>query len=419
MIKRSILPTLHTALETFPVVLLTGARQVGKSTIAMTLEREYVTLDDITRFDGAKYDPRRFVQELPRPVVIDEIQKVPELLVAIKEEVDKNRVNGAFLLTGSANLLDNQQIADSLAGRMGILELWPLSCGEITGAAGFNPVDALFSGDPIEGHDTSGGEGLHERILRGGYPELQKISSEQGRSLWFSSYVSTYIERDVRDIGELRHLDRFIHLVNILAPRSATLLNKAELARTAGVEQKTLANYLGLLERVYQIGLLRPYSTNIGKRFTRMPKVYFTDSGALCHLLGINTAAELKRSPHYGAAVETYVYSELLKGCRYAGQPTRLWHYRTGDRREIDFLIQRGDRLVAVEVKAAKTITRKDFTHIENLQASLPELERGIVLYQGEHSVPFGKNRALPLNALCMRRRRKKSSPEHPRRAGY
>ncbi len=394
--QRSILE----ALDIFPVVLLTGARQVGKSTLAMGLEYPYVTLDNISRYDSAKFDPRRFVQELPRPVVIDEIQKVPELLPAIKEEVDRNRINGSFLLTGSANLLAFQQIADSLAGRMAILQLWPLTCGEICQNAAHDPLEILFSADwaakfPLKKDD------LLSRIVEGGYPEIQKISTEHGRYLWFSSYVSTYIERDVRDIGQLRQMDRFIHLVNILASRSATLLNKAELSRTAGIEQKTLANYLGLLERVYQVGQLLPYSANLGKRFTRASKIYFTDSGVLCHMLDINSAAELKQSSYYRAVIETYVYSELLKGLSYADRPMGLYHYRTTDRREIDFIVQRGDELVAVEVKAAHTVTRRDFVHIEDLHRRIPGLKYGIVLYQGSEVIPFGGNFAVPITIFC------------------
>ena len=400
MIDRIQQRSISESLDIFPVVLLTGARQVGKSTLAMSLEYSYVTLDNISRYDSAKFDPRRFVQELPRPVVIDEIQKVPELLPAIKEEVDRDRINGSFLLTGSANLLAFQQIADSLAGRMAILQLWPLTCGEICGNAATNPLDLLFTGEWSK-KNPSKGDVLLSRILEGGYPEMQKISTERGRYLWFSSYVSTYIERDVRDIGELRHMDRFIHLINILASRSATLLNKAELSRTAGIEQKTLANYLGLLERVYQVGRLRPYCVNLGKRFTRAPKIYFSDTGVLCHMLGINSVSELQQSPYYGAVIETYVYAELLKALSYADRPMGLYHYRTTDRREIDFIVQRGDELVALEVKAAHTVTRRDFSHIDDLRGRIPGLKYGIVLYQGEDVIPFGENYAVPISLFC------------------
>lgn len=400
MISRTQQRFLIESLEIFPVVLLTGARQVGKSTLAMNLDFPYVTLDDISRYDSAKFDPRRFIKELPRPVIIDEIQKVPELLPAIKEEVDRKRVNGSFLLTGSANLLAFRQVADTLAGRMAILELWPLTCTEINGNSTPCPLDFLFT-TKLPSQSPVKGEELLASIIRGGYPEIQKISTERGRYLWFSSYVSTYIERDVRDIGELRQMDRFIHLVNILAPRSATLLNKAELSRTAGVEQKTLANYLSLLERVYQVGQLRPYSVNIGKRFTKAPKIYFSDSGVLCHLLGISSVAEMQRSPYYGSIIETFVYSELRKGLSYADRPMELFHYRTADCREIDFIIQRGDDLVALEVKAAHTISRRDFAHIDDLRNRLKGLKHGIVLYQGDDLIPFGENYAVPLGCFC------------------
>jgi len=198
-------------------------------------------------------------------------------------------------------------------------------------------------------------------------------------------------------------MDRFIHLVNILASRSATLLNKAELSRTAGIEQKTLANYLGLLERVYQVGQLRPFSVNLGKRFTtRAPKIYFSDSGVLCHMLGINSVADLKQSPYYGAVTETYVYSELLKALSYADhRPMGLYHYRTTDRREIDFIVQRSDELVAVEVKAAHTVTRRDFLHIDDFRRRIPGLKYGIVLYQGNEVIPFGDNFAVPIAIFC------------------
>ena len=313
MINRTILQDLQESLAVFPVVLLCGARQVGKSTLVLSLREHYITLDDITQLDGAREDPRRFIQELPRPIVIDEIQKAPELLPAIKEEVDRKRKNGDFLLTGSANLLGYKRVTESLAGRMGVMELLPLSCREIANRADNNLVDDLFSDQWLKKRTLKSGIFLLDSILQGGYPELQKIHTQRGRNLWFSSYVSTYIERDVRDIGELRHIDRFIHLMNILAPRSATLLNKAELSRTAGIEQKTLTNYLSLLEMVFQIKRVKPFSANLGKRFIKSPKLFFTDSGVLCHLLGLDSKEALTNSSYYGAIIETFVFTELLK----------------------------------------------------------------------------------------------------------
>lgn len=400
MINRTLLRDLQEALAVFPVVLLCGARQVGKSTLVLSLCEHYITLDDITQLDGARADPKRFIQDLPRPIVIDEIQKAPELLPAIKEEVDRKRKNGDFLLTGSANLLGYKKVTESLAGRMGVMELLPLSCREMANRADANLADDLFSAEWPNNKIPQSGNLLLDSLLQGGYPELQRIHTQRGRNLWFSSYVSTYIERDVRDIGELRHIDRFIHLLNILAPRSATLLNKAELSRTAGIEQKTLTNYLSLLEMVFQIKRIQPYSANLGKRFVKSPKLFFTDSGVLCHLLGLNSKETLRNSSHYGAIIETFVFTELLKAVQYSESPTRLWHYRTSDQHEIDLLIERDGKVIPVEIKAAKTVRKKDFKHIEDLQSGNSTVKNGVIFYQGEQLVPFGKNYAMPIPML-------------------
>ena len=400
MINRTILKDLQEALAVFPVVLLCGARQVGKSTLVLSLCKHYITLDDITQLDGARADPKRFIQDLPRPIVIDEIQKAPELLPAIKEEVDRKRKNGDFLLTGSANLLGYKKVTESLAGRMGVMELLPLSCREMANRADANLADDLFSAEWPNNKTPQSGNLLLDSLLQGGYPELQKIHTQRGRNLWFSSYVSTYIERDVRDIGELRHIDRFIHLLNILAPRSATLLNKAELSRTAGIEQKTLTNYLSLLEMVFQIKRIQPYSANLGKRFVKSPKLFFTDSGVLCHLLGLNSKEILRNSSYYGAILETFVFTELLKAVQYSESPTRLWHYRTSDQHEIDLLVERDGKVIPVEIKAAKTVRKKDFKHIEDLQSRNSTVKNGVIFYQGEQLVPFGKNYAMPILML-------------------
>ena len=212
--------------------------------------------------------------------------------------------------------------------------------------------------------------------------------------------MSTYIERDVRDIGELRHIDRFIHLMNILAPRSATVLNKAELSRTAGIEQKTLTNYLSLLEMVFQIKRVKPFSANLGKRFIKSPKLFFTDSGVLCHLLGLDSKEALTNSSYYGAIIETFVFTELLKAVQYSESPTRLWHYRTSDQHEIDFLIEREGKVIPVEIKAAKTVRKKDFFHIEELQSRNSTVKNGVIFYQGEQLEPFGRNYAIPFSML-------------------
>jgi len=399
MYPRNIYPQILDAMKHFPVVLLTGARQVGKSTLALNVLENYITLDDITVFSSAKTDPRLFIENLKKPVVIDEIQKVPELLSAIKIDVDRKRINGTYLLTGSANILSYKNIADTLAGRMVILELFPLSCKEIL-AKSENTIDIFFSSKPEDiPLSAVDNKSIVSQIIKGGYPELQKIDMQKGRYLWFSSYIRTYIERDIRDIGELRNIDKFIRMFNMLAPRSGNLLNKLDLATNSSIDVKTLDNYLELLKMVYQIYLLKPYSRNVGKRFTKTEKLFFTDSGVLSHLLGISEYEDFIASNYKGNIFETFVFSELLKAVNYSERPTNLFFFRLLDGKEIDFIIERGNSIIAIEVKLSQTVTKEDFKNITYLKKNISNMKYGYVLYMGDRILPFGKNLfALPIS---------------------
>lgn len=398
---RIIRTKLSFAMKYFPVVFLTGARQVGKSTLALSMFENYVTLDDTTVYGSALADPVFFIKNLRKPVVIDEIQKLPELLNSIKLDVDKNRVNGSYLLTGSANILALKDISDTLAGRMAIIELFPLNCKEISGKTEnvieilFNPGFKDFTLPSIET------DLVIEQIIKGGYPEIQKIDSVMGRYLWFSSYIRTYIERDIRDLGDLRNIDKFIKMFNLLGPRSANLLNKSELARDAQLEIKTLENYLNLLKTVYQIHILSPYSRNISKRVVKAQKLFFTDSGILSHLLGVNSKEAFMESSYRGLIFETFVFSEILKAIKYSDKPAELYFYRTLDRHEVDFIIERGIEIIAIEVKFSKTVSREDFKHIAAFDKACSNLKAGYVIYMGEKILPFGeKFFALPVSVF-------------------
>jgi len=393
------------AMKHFPVVLLTGARQVGKSTLALMVMDNYITLDDITAYSSAKADPHSFIESLKKPIVIDEIQKVPELLNAIKIYVDRKRVNGSYLLTGSANIMAYKDIADTLAGRIAIFELLPLSCKEIAEKKE-NIVDIFFSSNLKDISLASvDSKKIINQIINGGYPEPQKIDTPKGKYLWFSSYIRTYIERDVRDIGELRNIDKFIKMYNILAHRSGNLLNKSDIARDASIDIKTLDNYLELLKMVYQIYLLKPFSRNIGKRFVKTEKLFFTDSGLLSHLLGISTYEDFMASPYKGNIFETFVFSEILKAVKYSEKPSSIFFYRSFDRKEIDFIIEQGNNIIAVEVKFSQTVTKEDFRHINYLKNSLKNsvlnFSSGYILYMGKRILPFGNNLfAVPVSVL-------------------
>lgn len=205
----------------------------------------------------------------------------------------------------------------------------------------------------------------------------------------------------MRDIGDLRKIDKFIRTYNLLAPRSGNILNKSDIAREAAIDAKTLDNYLELLKMVYQIYLLRPYSRNIGKRFTKSEKIFFIDSGILSHLLGISTTEDFMHSPYKGNIFETFVFSEILKSVKYSDRSLNIFYYRTFDRKEIDFIVEQGEYIIAIEVKFSQTVTERDFKHIANLENNTKNLKAGYILYMGERILPFGNNLfAVPVSIL-------------------
>ncbi len=396
MFKRSVENILKEALKISPAVLLVGARQVGKSTLCLSLDREYRVFDDLTQREAAKHDPQGYIAALPKPITIDEIQKVPEVLEGIKLFIDKNRVNGSFLLTGSANVLDMKKTKDTLAGRLIEIPLFPLSQKEINRKPNENIIDILFTkGIEALKVEKKPYKNIMKAILDGGYPEILKIDTPRGKSLWFSAYISTYVERDIRDVGELRDISAFIRFFNIIAPRSSKLVNKSSLANEANLSEATLSNYLSMLEMIYQISLLKPYASNVSKRFIKSSKFFLSDSGLLCHLLGINSVEELINSKQKGDIVETFVYNELLKHIGYSITMPNIYHYRTSDKKEIDFIIQKADTVFAIEVKATQTIKKDAFKHIEDFQKKSDKQVVGMVLYGGEDIVSFGNSKHI------------------------
>ncbi|MEN9432852.1 MAG: hypothetical protein RLZZ422_441 [Pseudomonadota bacterium] len=399
MLKRHILADVQAYLTHFPSLLITGARQVGKSTLALQLGIEnYVTLDDIATYQSAKIDPKGFILNLTKPVIIDEIQRVPELFVTIKEQIDLDRRAGQFVLTGSSSLQGFRDLSDSLAGRIGIIDLYGFNLSEVY-ANYFNVIDHLFSVESFSSLEKSIDIPIY--IIKGGFPEVQTITQAKTRMLWFSSYIRTYIERDLHDVGNIRNLDSFMRLYLLLALRSANLLNKSELAKESGIDTKTLDNYLSTLKNTYQVAVLKPWFTNEAKRLVKMPKVFMLDTGILCHLLRITTPNELNQSLQRGAIYETFILSELIKANTYANQPVDISFYRTQDGKEIDFILDNGKTLIPTEVKAAHTVTLQDFRHIQYFIEQNPEkVLRGIVFYSGDKVLPFGEKNGVKLWAV-------------------
>ncbi len=399
MLNRHILTDVQAYLTHFPSLLITGARQVGKSTLALQLGIEhYVTLDDIATYQSAKADPKGFILSLPKPVVIDEIQRVPELFVAIKEQIDQDRTAGRFVLTGSSSLQGFRDISDSLAGRIGIIDLYGFNLSEIY-SNDFNLIDHLFAGTAFPA--TTSIKDIAPHLIKGGFPELQTIDNARTRLLWFSSYIRTYIERDLHDVGNIRNLDSFMRLYLLIALRSANLLNKSDLAKDCQIDNKTLDNYLGILKNTYQIALLKPWFNNETKRLVKMPKIFMLDTGILCHLLKITCTEDLAQSPQRGAIYETFVLSELIKANTFATQSVDLSFYRTQDGKEIDFILDNGKSLIPIEIKAAHTVTPQDFRHINHfINQNAGKVLQGIVFYAGDRALPFGETNGVPLWAI-------------------
>ena len=388
-------PLIEESLAAFPVVLLTGARQVGKTTLVRRLARgpwgaRYVTLDDPLVREAVARDPDGFLAAQSTPLVLDEVQVVPDLLRAVKLRVDRDRSPGQYLLTGSANVLAMRQVEESLAGRVAIHELLPLSLSEMLGhAAGSSPLDLLFSAESAEHLLVSlqssprPSVDLPARVLAGGYPTPALADSQRVRARWFQSYVQSYVERDVPAIAGIQFLGSFQRLVSLLLLRSGNLLNVMDLARVLGLPASTVHRYVDLLRITYQVALLSPLAVNPEKRVVKTPKVYGGDSGLTAAVTGAATWEDLLRDGRAGALFETWVYGELRKLLSLGVATTELSFWRKHPGPEVDFVLRRGSALVAIEVKSSLTGRRDALRSLDAL-AREEALRLGVVLHMGE-----------------------------------
>jgi predicted AAA+ superfamily ATPase len=408
MIQRSITPLLQAALKDSPVVLLNGARQVGKSTLVEWLSSNghsarYVTLDDAVVLSAAHNSPEGFLAGYNEPLVIDEIQRAPELFLALKASIDKKRKAGQFLLTGSANVLLIPKLSESLAGRMEILSLYPFSQSEIGNTEGLF-IDELFDGKIIK-YTSKNNKQVHliERMMKGGYYEAFQREDSTRRNAWFSSYITTILQRDVRDLAHIEGLTALPRLLALLASRSATLLNFAELSNSIKIPQTTLKRYCALLETTFLSQLIPSWSRNLSKRLIKTPKLYLTDTGLMLYLLGADEQRLKADGDIFGKAVESFVLNELLKLATWSKTQPRIYHFRTQTGMEIDFLLERRDgSIVCLEVKSGQKVDASAFKTMKILAGELKKkFLRGIVLYDGNEVIPFEKNLfAVPMQAL-------------------
>ncbi|MDO6966639.1 ATP-binding protein [Rhizobium alvei] len=405
IIDRKAFPLVEAALADTRVVLISGPRQAGKTTLARMFsdrDRPYFTLDDASTLNAAREDPTGFIRGIRR-AVIDEVQRAPDLMLAIKASVDEDETPGRFLLTGSANLATIPAIADSLAGRMAVVPLLPFAQAEIRSSPG-HMLDRLFSGEePVIEGDVVLGDEMMRMVLAGGYPEVLRRSSAARRISWLEDYVSLILDRDVRDIANIDQLDRLPRLMNILAEHAGMLINNSSFGAALGLSGVTTQKYIAILERLFLVKTLVPWSNNRLSRLVKTPKLHFIDTGLLAALREDEFARLASDKTRFGSLLESFVLSELMKLASWSERRMSFSHYRTKDRDEVDVVIEdRRGRIIGIEVKASATVKADDFRGLRQLQAAVGDrFVRGLVLHDHDRITPFSERlQAAPLSIL-------------------
>lgn len=403
---RYLMPRVMEALSDSPVVLIHGPRQCGKTTLARLVGDEagfsYLSFDDDVQRASAQADPVGYVAELPNRVILDEVQRVPEMFTSLKAAVDARREPGRFILTGSANVLLVPKLADSLAGRMDLLRLHPLTQVELAGEDS-HFLSRLFTKGFKAG--VSGrrlGLSLAERVAAGGYPAALARVSARRRAAWYRDYIDTLVQRDVRDLARISALDALPRLLALTAGQTARLLNVTDLSAPFQLSRPTIRDYMTLLARIFLLEELPPWHSNRLSRLIKTPKLHLGDTGLACALLGLGAAALWADRTLYGQLLETFVYQELRRQASWHEEPFTFHHFRDKDGDEVDVVLESGGKLTGVQVKAAATVTSPDFRGLRKLQSAVgSRLVAGVVLYDGDAVVPFGESLyAVPLSCL-------------------
>jgi predicted AAA+ superfamily ATPase len=394
---------LQMALQDTPVIFINGPRQCGKSTLAKIFlpDMPYFSLDDPAVMAAIQADPVGFVRRQDRAIV-DEVQRAPELLRAIKLVVDQDRRPGRFILTGSANILALPQISDSLAGRMEVMLLMPLSLSEIERRPDTFLAQAC-SGQWQQRSSVLRGDALIERVLTGGYPEMLHRTSPQRRANWASAYVKALLERDVRDVMQIDKLDLMPRLLLILAHLSGQLVNFSQIGGQLGLDAKTAQKYMVLLEHLFLLRRLLPWGRNELGRLVKTPKLHLCDAGLQASLTRLTLDRVVMDKTRFGATLETWVFAELSKAISLSEDGWGIYYYRDSNQVEVDFVLENALReVIGIEVKASASVTMADFKGLKRLQAGIgQQFLAGLVLYDGEHVLPFGPGLwAVPLGYL-------------------
>ena len=404
MYKRFVERRTEEALSDTPVVLIVGPRRAGKTTLVRKMGeagRTYITLDDQTTLDAATSDPVGFIRGLDL-AIIDEIQRAPDLLLAIKKTVDEDYRPGRFLLTGSANVLTLPRVADSLAGRMETLRMLPLARAEVIGKTP-QFLERLFDGK-LQGDEAAiVGEDLVKLVLDGGFPEAISRGSERRRQDWMRSYLTSILTRDLRDIADIEKLTELPKFVRLLAEHSGQLVNYSQFGGSINVSHKTGQRYVALLEQVFLVATLQPWYTNVLKRIAKTPKLHFLDSGLLAATRGLTVDRLKANRGEFGALLESFVFSEVLKLMASSDLRLTPYHFRDQQMHEVDIVLERDDgMIVGIEVKASATVKSSDFAGLRTLAGACKDrFAFGVVLYDSADLVPFGDRlTAAPLSSL-------------------
>ncbi|MDR0563938.1 MAG: ATP-binding protein [Azoarcus sp.] len=405
VLARHLIDSLHLALSDTPVVALLGARQCGKTTLARMLEPEYayLTLDDAAALAFAQADPAGFVAAMPQKTILDEVQRAPELLRSIKHSVDENRQPGRFILTGSANLLMLPNLGDSLAGRMEVLYLQPLSAAELARRPGRFLSDLLENRLKPELLPTpSSPNGIAQRVLAGGFPVAATRPPPRARA-WHRAYLRSLVERDVRDVAQLRDASALTRLLELLALRTGELLNVSNLSNALNLSRQTVENYLDAAERLFLLRRLPPWHRNESKRLIKTPKLHYVDSGLAATLAGLKAENWNKQRERFGHLLESWAVQQFITQAGWVDSELRFWHYRDKDQVEVDLVITRGSDVWGVEVKSSMTAMPNDGHGLRRLAEQCGDDYRGgVVLYAGASTFALNRNNtyAVPLARL-------------------
>ena len=404
LFPRWIKPRIAEAMADTPVVLLAGPRQAGKTTLVRQVAENglrYLTLDDELTLLSAREDPVGMIRSLDR-AVIDEIQRAPALLLAIKKSVDEDRRPGRFLLTGSANLMALPTVTDSLAGRMETLSLLPLSQSEIAGQSR-NWIDSVFTGQLPRPGSSARTDDLVDRVLRGGYPEAISRATARRRTAWARQYLDAILARDVRDVAGIEKLDQLPRFLRALAQTAGQMCNYTQLGGQVGLDGKTAAKYISVFEHMYLLKRVDVWARNRLNRVVKAPKLQFIDAGLLATLLDLTADEVEKDRTRFGNVLETFVFGELLKHTTTAESDYRLLYYRDADKVEVDVVIENAvGQVVGVEIKSAATIKEGDLRGLRKLAGLAGDsFKMGVLLYDGDETLPLGDGVwAAPLSTL-------------------